>query len=203
MSSAVSRPAPVARYNPTAMTLHWLVASLIVINIFLGLSGVSKGKGPAGQSIIAVHKSVGLTILLLAILRILWRIAKAPPPLPRSYSKLEQGAAHGAHYLLYALMLLLPLTGYIHDSAWKDAATHPIVLYGLVHFPRLAVVKTLDPATKAQVHSAFGAAHVYLGYALYGLLALHLLGVAKHHAVDHEAELQRMLPAGYRRPDEA
>ena len=60
----------------------------------------------------------------------------------------------------------------------------------------------LDPATKEQIHGIFSAAHVYLGYALYALVALHLLAVAKHHAIDHEDELQRMLPATYRRPDE-
>ena len=201
MTDAVARPQPIQRYNTTAMALHWLVAALILINIVAGLTAVSRGKDPSAQTVIDVHKSIGLTILGLVVLRILWRLAKTPPPMPRTYAPWETWTAHAVHYLLYALMLLLPLSGYIHDSAWKEAPAHPILLYGLVHFPRLAYVKTLDPATKEAVHSGFAAVHLYLSYVLYALLALHLLGVAKHHAVDREEELQRMLPGGYRRPE--
>lgn len=196
-ASSASRPQPVQRYNATAMTLHWVVAALILINIVAGLAG-SDDKNPSQRTIIDFHKSVGLTVLGLVVLRILWRMAKSPPPLPGIYSPAERRLSHVAHYFLYGLMLLLPLTGYIHDSAWKGAAQHPIVLYGLVHFPRIGFIESLDPATKENLHSAFFAAHVWLGYALYGLLALHILGVIKHHVIDHEDELQRMLPG--RRP---
>lgn len=202
MSRSVARHEPVHRYNTTAMVLHWLVAALIVINIVVGLAAVNAGDSDV-RRIMDMHKSFGLTVLGLVILRILWRLANKPPPMPRAYPKVERIGAHVAHGLLYAVMLLLPLTGYIHDSAWKEAATHPIVLFGLVHFPRIAVVKALDPATKEHVHSLFGAAHVYFGYILYGLLALHIAGAIKHQAIDREPELQRMLPRGYQRPDEA
>ena len=201
MSVDVSRPEPVARYNTVAMTLHWVVASFLVVNIAVGLAAANADDANV-RSLVDLHKSLGLTALGLVILRILWRLANKPPPLPNAYPKAERVGAHAAHFLLYAVMLLLPLTGYIHDSAWKLAATHPIVLYGLVQFPRIGFIVALDPATKEQLHSIFSAAHVYLGYALYGLVALHLLAVAKHHAIDHEEELQRMLPATYRRPDE-
>lgn len=201
--TATTSTTRVARYNTTAMVLHWLVAALILINIFVGYLAVSNDKTPDGARLMANHKSFGLTVLGLVILRILWRWAHKPPPLPARYSKAEQHAAHAAHLALYAVMLALPLTGYIHDSAWKEALAHPIVLYGFLHFPRLAWIKTLDPAVKEQVHSAFGAAHVYLGYVLYGLLALHLAGVAKHQAFDSEPELERMLPAGYEPPEGA
>ena len=199
MSLTLPRSQPVQRYNATAMALHWLVAALILFNIVVGLAGDRPG---TPRSVVDLHKSIGLTVLGLVILRILWRMAKTPPPMPGTYSRTERRAAHLAHYLLYAVILLIPLTGYIHDSAWKGALQHPIVLYGLVHFPRLPFIKTLDPATKEQVHAVFFAAHVWLGYLLYVLLALHILGVVKHHAIDHEDELQRMLP-GARAPEEA
>ncbi len=200
MTLAVPNPSlshrqPVQRYNRTAMTLHWLVAALLLVNIVVGLAGA---KPEAPRAVIDFHKSIGLTVLGLVILRILWRIAKAPPPMPDSYSKRERRLAHVAHYALYAVIFLLPFTGYIHDSAWKGAATHPIVLYGLVHFPRIGFIEALAPATKEHLHDIFFAAHVWLGYILYGLVALHLLGVFKHQAFDHEAELQRMLPGGKR-----
>ena len=199
-TGAIPRPLPAARYNRTAMVLHWLVASLLLINIVVGLKGES-AEGPGARRIIDMHKSIGLTVLGLVILRILWRLAHKPPPLPRTYPKFEKLGAHAAHIALYAVMFLLPLTGYIHDSAWKGAATHPILLYGLVPFPRIGFIEAMAPDTKEHLHSLFFGWHVWLGYILYGLVALHILGVLKHHAVDHEEELQRMLPAGYRRPD--
>ena len=200
MTDSVARLHPVQRYNGLAMALHWLVAALILVNIVAGLVAQSKGKDPSAQGIIDIHKSIGLTILGLVVLRLLWRWARTPPAFPRAYAPWERKAAHAAHWALYALMFLLPLTGYIHDSAWKAAPTHPIMLYGLVEFPRLAFVKALDPSTKEAVHSGFAAAHLYLGYLLYLMLGLHLLGVVKHQAIDREPELQRMLPAGNRRP---
>ena len=187
-------PRTVQRYNATAMMLHWLVAALILVNIVAGLTAVSKGDDPSARPLVDLHKSIGLTILGLVVLRLLWRLARTPPPLPRGYAPWERRAAHAAHWTLYALMLALPLSGYIHDSAFKEAPAHPLVLYGLVHVPRLAGVKTLDPVTKEAVHSAFAAVHLYLGWVLYGILALHLLGVIKHQALDREPELQRMLP---------
>ena len=199
-TAAVSSPRPIRRYNTTAIVLHWVVAALIVINIVAGLAG-GNDKNPNVREIVNFHKSIGLTVLGLVVLRILWRMAHKPPPLPDTYSTTEKRGAHVAHYTLYALILALPLTGYIHDSAWSKAAQNPIVLYGLVHFPRIGLIEHLDPATKEQVHAIFSAAHTYLGYALYALLALHILGVVKHHAIDREPELQRMIPG--RRRDEA
>ena len=153
------------------------------------------------RPLIEMHKSIGLMLLGLVLLRVLWRLGHKPPPLPPSYPAYERKGAHLAHLLLYAVMLLLPLTGYIHDSAWKLGASHPIELYGLVPFPRIGVVEHLAAGPKEQVHALFGAAHVWLGYALYALFALHIAGVLKHHAIDHESELSRMLPGGYRRPE--
>jgi cytochrome b561 len=190
---------PVQRYNTTAIVLHWIVAALIIIGIVAGLLGMDDNN-PNVRTIIDFHKSIGLTLLGLVALRILWRMANKPPPLPATYSPAEQRLAHVAHGLLYALILLLPVTGYIHDSAFKLAAQHPIKLYWLVPFPRIGFIEHLDPATKEQVHSIFFASHVWLGYALYVLLALHIIAVAKHHFIDREPELQRMLPT---RGDEA
>ena len=193
---------PVRRYNRTAMVLHWLVAALLLVNVVYGLEAANADDAHV-RPLIDMHKSIGITLLGLVLLRILWRVGHKPPALPRSYPAYERKGAHLAHLLLYAVMLLLPLTGYIHDSAWKLSATHPIELYGLVHFPHIGFIESLPVATKEGVHSAFGAAHVWLGYALYALFALHIAGVLKHHAIDHESELSRMLPAGYQRPDDA
>ena len=190
---------PIARYNRTAITLHWLVAALIVVNVAYGLAG-SYADDAHVRPIVDMHKSIGLTVLGLVLLRILWRLSHKPPPMPAHYPKVERLGAHAAHLALYGVILLLPLSGYLHDSAWNGAATHPLILYGVLHFPRMPIIKSLDPATKDTLHAVFGAAHVYIGYVLYGLVGLHLLGVAKHHVFDHESEISRMLPEGYRRP---
>jgi len=92
-------------------------------------------------------------------------------------------------------LLLLPLTGYIHDSAWKDAATHPLKLYGLIDWPRIAVIMHQPASVKESIHSIFFACHKYLAYVLYVLFVLHVGGALKHQIFDREAELQRMIPA--------
>jgi cytochrome b561 len=134
-------------------------------------------------------------VLGLVILRILWRASHRPPAFPAQYSPWERLSAHGVHYALYALMLALPLSGWLHDSAWRDAATHPMHLFGLFEWPRLPFIMTLPAGLKEELHTRFGELHTWLGYGLYGLFALHVGGALKHQWFDREAELQRMLPS--------
>ena len=183
------------RYTRTAMLLHWLVAVLIVGNLVLVWVLDSFPDGWVRPAI-DTHKSIGITVLGLALLRVLWRLSHKPPAMPRSYPRLERAGAHAAHLLLYGLILGLPISGWIHDSAFKDAAAHPLYLFGLVPWPRIAPIMALDPVTKEHVHSVWFQIHGSLAYALYGLLALHVLGALKHQFVDGEAELGRMLPWG-------
>ena len=183
------------RYTRTAMLLHWLVAALIIANLVLvwviGLLPET-GVRPA----INLHKSIGITVLGLAVLRLLWRFAHRPPPFPRSYPRLERVGAHTAHVLLYVLIFGLPISGWIHDSAFKDAAAHPLVLFGVIPWFRIAAIANLDPATKERVHAFWYSVHASLGYALYALLALHVLGALKHQFVDGKGEFGRILPWG-------
>ena len=181
----------VTPYTRTAVVLHWLVALLIFTNIALGLAA-DELPDDWVRPVIDTHKSIGITVLGLFVLRLLWRFAHPPPPLPTGYARWERTASHLAHGLLYALMLLLPLSGWLHDSAWKDAATHPMRLFGLVPWPRIGFIMDIEPVTKERLHDVFGAAHYYLGWLLYGLLALHILGALKHQWIDREPELQRM-----------
>ena len=99
------------------------------------------------------------------------------------------------HGLFYLLILALPLSGWLHDSAWKDAAAHPMYLYGLVPWPRLGAIMGLEAGYKEHLHDVFGAVHAWFGYALYALLTLHILGALKHQFIDGDAELQRMTRA--------
>ena len=131
---------PIQRYNRVAMALHWIVAALIAVNVVYGLKAASADDAHV-RALIEMHKSIGLTILGLVLLRVLWRLGHRPPPMPSAYPRYERKGAHVAHALLYLVMLALPLTGYIHDSAWKAAADHPIELYGILHFPRIGWVE--------------------------------------------------------------
>ncbi|NPD66857.1 cytochrome b [Lichenicola cladoniae] len=182
------------RYTRTAMALHWLVALLVIANLVLVWT-IGWFPDALVRPAIDTHKSIGITVLGLALLRVLWRFSHRPPPLPAEYSSPERAAAHGAHILLYGLILALPLTGWIHDSAFKDAAAHPLRLFGLVPWPRIGPIMALDPVTKEHVHAVWFSIHGLLAYGLYVLLALHLLGVLKHQLFDREPVLKRMLPA--------
>jgi cytochrome b561 len=187
-------PAPAGRYTGVAIALHWLIALCIAVNVGLALS-VDFLPDSAVRPVIDLHKSVGITVLGLVVLRILWRLSHRPPPFPVKYSPWERVSAHGVHALLYALMLALPLSGWLHDSAWRDAATHPMHLFGLFEWPRLNFIMTLPAALKETMHTRFGELHTWLGYGLYALFALHVGGALKHQWWDREAELQRMLPS--------
>jgi cytochrome b561 len=181
----------IARYTRTAAALHWLLALLLLVNVALGLS-VERLPDAWVRPVIDTHKSIGITALGLVLLRVLWRASHRPPPLPQAYAVWERRASHATHALLYLVMLALPLSGWLHDSAWKDAATHPMRWFGLFEWPRVSVIMALPPAMKEGLHDAFGTAHTVAGYTLYALLALHVTGALKHQWVDRQQELQRM-----------
>ncbi|TKC80382.1 cytochrome b [Trinickia terrae] len=187
------RAEPASRYSRTAMILHWLIAVGIIGNVALALS-VDLLPDDWIRPVIDTHKSIGITVLGLVLLRILWRAGHRPPPLPKAFPAWERASAHAAHLLLYVLMIGLPLSGWLHDSAWKDAATHPLVLFHLVPWPRFSSVMNLDPAFKEHLHDVFGAVHTWFGYVLYAVLALHIGGALKHELIDRESVLRRMLP---------
>lgn len=192
MSIAVQSRQNPARYTRVAMALHWIVAILILGNVALGLAADSLPDDWIRPAV-DTHKSIGLTVLALAALRLLWRVAHPPPPLPASFSRLERLGAHAAHAALYVLIFALPLSGWIHDSAWSGAATHPFLLWGVIPHVRIAAITALDPATREHIHATFFAFHVWFAYGLYALLAAHVLGALKHQFWDGERELQRML----------
>jgi cytochrome b561 len=183
----------VQKYSRPAVWLHWIVAVLMVVNVCLALY-VDYAPEDWARPIIDTHKSVGLTVLGLAILRLSWRLSHAPPPLPSTYPRWERLVAHGAHGLLYALIFLLPLTGLAHDSAWKAAPTHPLRWFGLFEVPRIGWLMSQPEDQKDYWHDLFGLFHTFAGYALYVLVALHILGALKHQFIDKQPELQRMAP---------
>ena len=180
-----------ARYTGPAIVLHWLIALGIMINV--ALMWVLDALPDAVQRpAVNLHKSIGITVLGLALMRLLWRATHRPPPLPAGTGKWERIGAHSAHALLYVLIFALPLSGWIHDSAWKDAAKHPLDLFGVIPWFRIGAIKTLDPATKEQVHSLFSQIHTSCAYVLYALFVVHVAGALKHQYLDNRPSLRRM-----------
>ena len=187
----------IQRYTRTAMALHWLIAILIIVNVTLALSADYLPDDWV-RPVINTHKSIGITVLGLALMRLLWRATHRPPPLPADYPRWERIVAHVAHAALYVLIIALPLSGWLHDSAWKDAATHPMELFGIVPWPRIGWVMHAEPGLREQLHDRFGDLHTWAGYVLYGFFGLHVIGALKHQWMDRHPELQRMLPTSMR-----
>lgn len=201
--TVVSLPHPAlphhaAQYTRVAMFLHWSVALLMIANVVLGLTASRLPEGTLSgdmlRLLIDTHKSIGITVLALSIVRAIWRVTHRPPPLPSVMPGWERVFAHAVHGGLYALIFLLPLSGWAHDSAWVAAASHPMYLFGIVPWPRIGVIMSLAPDLKESLHEWFGTLHTACGYALYALLGLHVLGALKHHWIDRHPVLSRMLP---------
>jgi len=183
------------RFTKTAIWLHWLIAIGVLTNILLAwtwpLGDHNDAIGQYVRPMIDTHKSTGITILGLAILRLLWRLGHKPPPFPASYRPWEATAAHIVHWGLYFAIFAMPITGWVMDSAWKDAAANPMHFFGTFEWPRLGFIMAMAPDTREWIHSTFGEAHEWIAKLIYVLFVLHVAGALKHQFQGH-AELQRM-----------
>ncbi|MGC8508842.1 MAG: cytochrome b [Thiomonas sp.] len=172
-----------ARYTLPAQLLHWLIALLIFGLFPLGLYMHDLPLSVLKIELYAWHKWFGITVLLLVVLRILWRLTHRPPPLPDAIPRWQHGAAELMHELLYLLMLFIPLTGW----ALSSAAGVPVVWWGLWRLPSLL------PANKDAAH-LLALVHATLNYTLAALVAVHVAAAIKHQFVDRDGVLLRMLP---------
>jgi cytochrome b561 len=192
---AAGRAMRPARYTDVAIVLHWLIAICILLQIAMGLAMVNLTL-PLAQKfyLFQLHKSVGITVLGLVLLRIVWRLAHSPPPLPDAMPEWERRAAGGTHHTLYAFMLLLPLTGWAVVSA--SPRNIPTVLYGIVPWPHLPILSTLTD--KKPVEAVLQVIHSYGGFLLIAILVLHIGAALRHGLLLRDGVLSRMLPWGER-----
>jgi cytochrome b561 len=177
-------------YTKTAVTLHWLIAILMLANVVM-IWFLDHYPDEWVRPVVDTHKSIGITVLGLALMRILWRASHRPPNLEVKSNR-EKWLAHLVHGMLYMLIIAIPLSGWLHDSAWKAAAEHPMKLFGLFDWPRLSFIMNMQPVAKERLHDLFGSIHALLGYVLYALFILHVAGALKHQFVDKQRQLQRM-----------
>jgi len=179
------------RYTTPAIVLHWLIGTLIVVNVVMIWVVDFLPEGWTRPTI-DLHKSIGMTVLGLAAMRVLWRVTHAPPPSPPGQKTWEVTASHLAHFALYIVIVGLPLSGYMHDSAFKLASAHPLPLFGIVDIPRIGWIMDTAQPDKERLHGVFFAWHSAFALALYGLFVLHVGGALKHQWFDKQRELQRM-----------
>jgi cytochrome b561 len=174
------------QYTRTAMLLHWLIAVLLLGQFLFGwyLTGIPRGIPERGY-FVNLHKSTGLVIGVLVLLRIAWRLSHTPPPLPQTVPGWQRTAARVSHVLLYVLMLAMPLSGYIASNFSK---------WGVKIFNTF----TLPPwgSDDKQIYAFFNQAHQILSWALLGLILLHVLAALKHALLDRDEILFRMAPLG-------
>jgi cytochrome b561 len=173
------------RYSRGAIAFHWAIAALVIFNLVVGLF---HDVMPRSWGVMPIHKSVGMAVLLLTLGRIGWRLAHKPPHLPEPFPAWEKAAAHTVHFLLYALLLILPLTGWLMGS--NPEKPRPVNWFGLFEIPVL-------PATPAIAHNAHDA-HGLLGYLMTALVLIHVAAALRHHFLLRDNVLARMAP-GLRR----
>lgn len=185
--SSVSR----SRYSVAAIALHWLTAGVIAFQIVLGWRMGEGPKGPLTYALFQLHKSVGVTILWLAIIRLALRIAIPPPPV-LAVKVWERWLVHLTHRGFYVALVGLPLTGWVVVSA-SDIQI-PTLLYGLVPWPHVPGLAHLPVAQRHIWRDGAEAGHLFLVWSTVALLALHLAGVLKHQLVARDGTLARMIP---------
>jgi cytochrome b561 len=170
-----------ARYTRTAVALHWLIAGLVLAALYMGWTMTSMEFSPGKLKLYNYHKWTGVTVLALALVRVIWRLTHRPPPL-ESMPRWQQLLAHGGHVLLYLLMVAVPITGW----AYSNASGYPVVYLGKLPLPDLVGKDKELAAQLVQVHATLA-----ISFAV--MVALHLLAALEHHFIRKDGTLRRML----------
>ena len=177
---------PADRYTKVAIALHWGIAAIILFNLFLGIGHDAL---PREWKVMPVHKALGIAVLALSVARLAWRLTHRPPPFADGVTRLERAGATAVHALLYALMIVVPLTGWLMVSGAETR--RPLTFFWLFDIPYLPV---------GRAAGAFGHdAHELLGYLMLGLVVLHVAAALWHHLVRRDATLTHMVPLLRRR----
>ncbi len=171
------------RYTGVAIGLHWLIGLMILISFSVGVYMVDLSLSPTKLRLYSWHKWAGVTIFALVFIRCLWRLTHGAPSLPVDMPRWQRIAAEASHYLLYALMIAIPLTGWLMSSA-KGFQT---VYFGVLPIPDL-----LDK--NKELGETLALAHKALNFTMIGIVIVHAAAALKHHLIDKDDILQRMLP---------
>jgi cytochrome b561 len=158
------------RFTPLQRTLHWLMAAMVLAMLFIGIGMVSTLQ-PEFLTLVAIHRPLGIAILALAVFRLGVRLWRGAPALPSDLPFFQVVAAKASHYLLYGLLIAMPLIGW----SMLSAGGYPVLLYGPIHLP------TIAPHSDA-LHAWLRSAHTWLAYLFFATVLLHF-GAASFHAL--------------------
>lgn len=172
---------PKLHYTRTAVTLHWLIAGLVLAAVFMGWTMTAMQISPQRLKLYNYHKWVGVTVLALALVRLAWRLLHAPPALP-AMPAWQRTLAKGGHALLYGLMLLVPLTGWIYSNY----SGYRVVYLGKLPLPNLVERNRELAAIWVEVHG-------WLAISFAVLVGLHVLAALHHQFIVKDHTLRRML----------
>src|SRR3954471_19362581 len=165
-----------ARYSALAIALHWTIAALIVLQIVL--AGRMEARTPEAFAVVQFHKSIGITVLLLSLARLAWRLIHPPPPEPATLVGWEKTLSAVVHWAFYVVMIAMPLTGWVMVSASRIEL--PTLLYGSIPWPHIPGLPELAAGPKKVWHDTALNAHHLIIKGAYGLIALHVAGALKH-----------------------
>jgi cytochrome b561 len=171
------------RYTAVAQAFHWVIASLIVAQFALAWAAEDLPLSVRKLALFARHKSIGMTVLMLVVLRLLWRRRNPPPELPAAMTRLERALARATHTLFYVLLFVMPITGWLMSSA----KNYSVSWFGIFTWPNL--IAPNDAAFKV-----LRVTHDYLSDALFAVTTLHIVAAFKHHFWNKDDVLTRMLP---------
>lgn len=174
---------PLQRYTGVAITLHWLIAAAMLCTFLLAQYMTELQLSPAKLKLYSYHKWIGVTIFLLVLIRLAWRVSHRPPPPLASMPLWQHNAARIAHFFLYALTLAIPVSGWLMSSA----SGFQVVYLGLLPIPDLLAKNKAVADQLKQLHEA-------LNWLMLLVVALHAAAALKHHLVDRDDVLRRMLP---------
>lgn len=174
-----------SRYSTGAMLFHWIIAILVIVNWRIA-EAAEHLEGAEKAATIAPHKAIGITILVLTVLRLIWRLSHKPPPMSDLIPKWQRVLGKTVHILFYVLLIGLPIGGWLAGSY----ASSPIDYFGLFTIPTLPVEQDFEAAKSIIGQHAFG------GEVLIYLVGLHILGALKHTFIDKVNGIGRMLPFG-------
>lgn len=176
------RPTDGPAYTVTARTLHWLTAVLVLTMVPVGIVIANEWGGAAQQWLYNLHKSIGALLVPIVIVRIIYRLTHPPAPLPQDIPAIQRFAAEANHWVLYGLILVQPIIGWIATSAFPA----PVPFFGLFELP------SVWPADRALSDRLF-AAHRFIGLAIGFFAAVHIAGALFHHFVRKDRVLMRMV----------
>jgi len=168
------------RFPVSSRVLHWLMAVLVLAMLFIGV-GMAASESARYSTLVAIHKPLGIAILILVVIRIVNRLIHRPPPLPADMPGIQRFAAHASHIMLYALMFLMPIIGW----SMLSAAGYPIVLLGPLHLPPILTQNATVYATLRQLHTI-------LAYLLFATFLLHFAAALFHGLIRRDGVFQSM-----------